>query len=150
MADFRNETIVEYPIKKVFNVILEVAKRDFDNFDEKNAIGTSTEKTVGNYATKTSKMKVEITNYKRNEIYEVTSSQDDKVFISRYTFEKIDSNNTKIILEEYENSNGFIGGLNSFLVGFLYKKRVNRRFTYLIKGLVNEIEKNSSQNNITT
>lgn len=149
MAEFKNEAIVEYPVERIFDVILAVAKRDFEGFSEENAIGTSVEKTVGSYAAKTTTMKVEITNYKRNEIYEVTSSKGDKVFVSRYTFEKIDDNKTNVIFEDSESAQGFVGGLNSWLVGLFYKKRVKQRFGYLIKGLISEIEKNSSDNEIT-
>lgn len=143
MANFKNEAVIDYPVKDVFKVILKAAKRDFSNFNKDKAIGTKITKSVGAYSNKTGTMEIEITDFKENEVYEITSSQGLKVIRSKYSFEPVEGNKTRFILEESENSTGFISGINSLIVGVIFKKRIKRRFSFLIKGLEAELGKSA-------
>lgn len=138
---FSNSAIINYPVEKVFSVFIRSAKRDFPKFNENNPIGCSVTKNAGAYAAQTAKVKVEITDYKKNELYSIKSTASDRVYYSTYEFQKVDENTTKLILIEEDKSRGFITWLNVLLQAFLFKSRVKRRFTFFIEGLNREIEK---------
>lgn len=136
MSMHQNEAILDYSVKDLFGIFIDVAKRDFPGFNEKTAIGTTVEKSVGAYSGKTGKMTIEITDFIKNEVYEITSrSGSGQVFLSRYEFEEIEEKKTKISLVEDEKSVGIFAVINSFVVKFLFKKRIKARFNYFIKGL---------------
>ncbi|MGL5086450.1 MAG: DUF3284 domain-containing protein, partial [Clostridium sp.] len=132
MANFRNSEVIDYPASAVFELITSMAKRDFPNYDENKPIGSSVEKEVGKHLVKPAKMKVEITDFNKDKLYEVTSTQvlprEVKIFKSRYILNPVGKNSTEVILEESENANGFISGMNSLIVGIAYKRRVKTRF----------------------
>lgn len=136
MSMHENEAILDYSAKDLFGIFIKVAKRDFPGFNEKTAVGTVVEKNVGAYSGKTAKMTVEITGFEKNKLYEITSlSPTGQVYISKYEFEELEENKTRISLSETEGSTGVFGVLNGFIVKYLFKKRINRRFEYFVKGL---------------
>lgn len=136
MSMHENEVILDYSVKDLFGIFIKVAKRDFPNFKEKTAVGTKVEKKVGAYSGKTATMTVEITDFEKDKVYEITStSPNGQVYTSRYEFEELEENKTKISLSETEASGGIFAIINSFIVKYLFKKRINRRFEYFVKGL---------------
>ncbi|MGL4771993.1 MAG: DUF3284 domain-containing protein, partial [Clostridium sp.] len=137
---FRNSTVLNYPVEEVFKVFVRVAKRDFPKFNEKNPIGCSVTKQVGTYTTKSATVRVEITDYKKNEVYEITTVRDKLMYVSTYRFEAIDEESTQLILEETENTPGLFPGLNSMLQNICFKGRIKKRFAFFVQGLESEIE----------
>ena len=71
---FSNSAVINYPVEKVFNVFIRSAKRDFPKFNENNPVGSKVSKKVGAYSTQSATLEVEITDYKKNEIYAITST----------------------------------------------------------------------------
>lgn len=137
---FINSAVVNYPIEEVFKVFIRVAKRDFPKFNEKNPIGCSVTKKVGAYSAKSADVRVEITDFKKDEVYQITTVKDKLIYVSTYRFKKIDDENTQIDLEEVENTPGIFPGLNAMFQNLLFKKRIRKRFEYFVTGLENEIE----------
>ncbi len=137
---FKNTVELNYPVEEVFKIFINTAKRDFPKFNEKNPIGCAVTKKTGAYSNKKVDIRVEITDFKKNELYQITSVRDKMMFVSTYTFEKIDDNKTLFSLEESDNTTGIFGGINAFLQNFLFKKRIKRRFSFLVDGLEREIK----------
>lgn len=142
MAKYKNEAIIDYPVSEIFRVFKKTAKRDFPKFDEKNPIGTMVERKVGAYSVRSGKMVVEITDYKINEAYEITSTHSGVIYKSRYEFYPIDENRTKIILIEENHSSGYFNSFNVFIAGIFFRGRVKKRFGFLVKGLKEQVESN--------
>lgn len=141
MATYKNQAIVDYPVNEVFRIFKKTAKRDFPKFNEKNPIGTMVERAAGAYSVRNGKVVVEITDYKANEIYEITSTHDNIFYKSRYEFYPIDENKTNIILIEENHSSGYFNSFNILVAGLFFKSRVRKRFDFLVKGLKEQIEK---------
>ncbi|MEG1004283.1 MAG: DUF3284 domain-containing protein, partial [Clostridium sp.] len=102
-------------------------------------------------------MNVEITDYKENELYQITSVRNKLAFVSTYKFERIDDNKCIFGLEESDSTAGIFKGLNAILQNFLFKKRITKRFQFLIQGLEYEmknyremINKNAKKENKVT
>jgi len=137
---FSNSAVVKYPVEEVFSVFIKTAKRDFPKFNEINPIGTSVTKKVGAYSVNSANLKIEITDYKANELYQITSTGSKTIYHSTYKFEKIDENSTRISLIEEDESNGLVTWVNTIIQGLAFSGRVKRRFVYLIETLEREIE----------
>lgn len=138
---FRNSTVVDYPIEEVFKTFIRTAKRDFPKFNENNPIGSAVTKQVGTYSAKTGTLRIEITDYKLNELYQITSVKDKMMYISTYQFEKVDENSTQIILEETEETPGAFQLINTIIQRVCFKGTVKRRFGVFVNALEQEIEK---------
>ncbi|WP_297629616.1 DUF3284 domain-containing protein [uncultured Clostridium sp.] len=137
---FKNSTVIDYPVEEVFKVFIRTAKRDFPKFNEKNPIGCGVTKKVGAYSAKTATMRIEITDYKENELYQITSSTDKMVYVSTYTLEKIDESSTKLSSEEIQDTPGAFQFMNTIIQTVLFKRTVRRRFGVFIDSLEKEIE----------
>ncbi|MGL5151317.1 MAG: DUF3284 domain-containing protein [Clostridium sp.] len=137
---FRNSTVINYPVEEVFKVFIKVAKRDFPKFNEKDPVGCSVSKQIGAYSTKSASVRIEITDYKKDELYQITTVRDKMVYVSTYHFEKVDDDSTELLLEETEDTPGLFPGLNSMLQNLCYKGRIRKRFAFFVQGLENEIE----------
>lgn len=138
---FRNSTVVDYPIEEVFKTFIRTAKRDFPKFNENNPIGSAVTKEVGTYSAKTGTLRIEITDYKLNELYQITSVRDKMMYISTYQFEKIDENSTQITLEETEETPGAFQLVNTIIQKVCFKGTVKRRFGVFVNALEQEMEK---------
>lgn len=138
---FSNSAVINYPVEKVFNVFIRSAKRDFPKFNENNPVGSKVSKKVGAYSTQSATLEVEITDYKKNEIYAITSTSPERIYYSTYKFEVVGENKTRITLEESDKSKGFVSILNVLIQTLVFKGRVKRRFTYFIENLQREIER---------
>lgn len=139
---FKETAEINYPAKEIFKIFKKMIKQDFPRFNEKEAIGTSTKKTIGQYTTKSAEAYIEITDYKENEVYEITTvtSKTKATFISRYELEAVDDNTTRLSLHEHQGGEGFFISINYMVQKMFFKKRFTTRFSYFVKGLENELE----------
>lgn len=139
---FLNSAIVKYPVEEVFSVFIRTAKKDFPSFDEKNPVGTSVIKKVrgAKKSAKSPDLKVEITEYKKNELYKITSTSADTVYYSTYKFEKSDENSTMITLIEENETKGMIRWASHLLQSLSFSGKVKKRFLYFMDILEREIE----------
>ncbi len=144
MATFKNQKVVDFPVEVVFAIFVKLAKRDFKEFNLKNPTLSSAIRKVGTYSVKEGKLLVKITEFKLNEIYEITSSTATNTYVSRYELTKISPNSTKITLIEKDISVGAMNLINTFIAMIFFKGRVKKRFKYLIEGFIDEIKNNST------
>lgn len=138
---FSNSMVINYPREEVFYIFIRAAKRDFPKFREDNPIGCSVKKTVGSYSASSATMKIEITDFKKDELYQITSSAGDIKYYSTYKFESVGEDKTKITLTESYDKKGVFAWLNKNLQSILFRGRVRKRFQYLIESLESELEK---------
>lgn len=142
LTNFINEVDLDYPRDEVFKIFKKQAKQDFPRFNEKEAIGTSTRKTIGAYSTKTAEAYVEISDYIPNEVYEVTiiTSKTNTMFKSRYELKEVNDNKTHLTLIQDQGAPGVFSSINTIIQKLLFKGRVNRKFDFFVEGLKREIE----------
>lgn len=142
LSTFKNKAILDYPVNEVFDIFKETAKRDFPKFNEKNPIGVYVDRKVGTYSVKEGKMRVEITDYKEKEIYEITSKQGKSEYKSRYEFSTVNENKTKLLLTENNYSEGALHIINAIIAAMFFRGRVKKRFRFLVQELEKQIEIN--------
>ncbi|WKK91745.1 DUF3284 domain-containing protein [Clostridioides difficile] len=79
------------------------------------------------------RFKVEITNFEKNRVYEIKTSNKRESTITRYELVHIDLENTKLIFIESESKRNIFGKINSALVRVLFGKRQPEEFNKFIK-----------------
>lgn len=134
MNTFKTEILLKYSAKDIFNIFTKSARLNFPNFNEKKAVGTFVQQKNNK------RFKVEITNFEKNKIYEIKTSNNRESIITRYELIHIDLENTKLIFTESESDRNVFGKINSFLVRILFGKRHPEEFNKFIKNLEIELE----------
>lgn len=137
---FSNSAVINYPVEKVFNVFIRTAKKDFPKFNESNPVGCKVIKRVGTYSSQSANLEVEITDFKKNELYEIKSSSPSSIYTSRYSFESVNEDSTRLTLIEDDVTKGFVSWFNVLIQNLVFKGRVKKRFTFFIEGLIREID----------
>ncbi|WP_317947441.1 DUF3284 domain-containing protein, partial [Clostridioides difficile] len=126
-----------YSAKDIFNIFTKSARLNFPNFNEKKAVGTFVQQKNNK------RFKVEITNFEKNRVYEIKTSNKRESIITRYELIHIDLENTKLIFTENMSERNVFGKINSVLVRILFGKRQPEEFNKFIKNLEMELENNS-------
>ncbi|HGT0313526.1 TPA: DUF3284 domain-containing protein, partial [Clostridioides difficile] len=137
MNTFKTEVLLKYSAKDIFNTFTKSARLNFPNFNEKKAVGTFVQQKNNK------RFKVEITNFEKNRVYEIKTSNKRESIITRYELVHIDLENTKLIFIESESERNIFGKINSALVRVLFGKRQPEEFNKFIKKLEMELENNS-------
>lgn len=144
MATFKNQKVVNYPVEEVFAVFVKLAKRDFENFNLKNPTQANAIRNVGAYSVKEGKLLVKISDFKLNEVYEITSSTPTHTYVTRYELVPVNKDATNIVLVEKDISVGPLNLINTFVAMIFFKGRVKKRFKFVIEGFIKEIENTKS------
>ena len=92
MNTFKTEVLLKYSAKDIFNIFTKSARLNFPNFNEKKAVGTFVQQKNNK------RFKVEITNFEKNRVYEIKTSNKRESTITRYELVHIDLENTKLFL----------------------------------------------------
>lgn len=130
--------ILNYPAEDAFHIFIKHAKKDFPSFNEENAKGCKIEKKI-NSGGKPVECTVEITEYKMNEKYEITTSTDQSKCISTYNFIKQKDGTTKLVLEEDQTSSIFIGYMALWIQRFMARRNFKLKFNNITDSLNNEL-----------
>ncbi|WP_024613589.1 DUF3284 domain-containing protein [Clostridium sp. Ade.TY] len=137
---FKKTVELDYPLEKVFKVFIKAAKKEFPKFNEKNPLGATISKKIKSGSSRTIDIRVEVTAYEKDKLYQITSVRDKLMCVSTYSFEKSGDDKTLFSLEENDNTTGMFAGINTFLQNILFRKRITDKFNQLVAGLQNEIE----------
>lgn len=137
---FKKTVELDYPLEKVFKVFIKTAKKDFPKFNEKDPLGAKANKKIKSGSQRTVNIRVEVTAYEKDKLYQITSVRDKLMCISTYRFEKSKDNKTLFSLEENDNKTGVFSGINEFLQNILFRKRITNKFNHLVSGLEIEIQ----------
>lgn len=138
---FSNSVELNYPVEEVFKLFIRTAKRDFTRFNEENPVGCKVKKKVGAYSAGSTSMEIEITQFVKNEIYQIVSTNGNVKYTSTYEFESIDENTMRLTLVEEDEKPGIFPWFNTLVQSILFKGRVRRRFIYFIERLEEELER---------
>ncbi|MFR3567050.1 MAG: DUF3284 domain-containing protein [Paraclostridium sordellii] len=140
MIKYENKKIINSNPDKIFNVFLDNAKDTFKKINLKNPIGCKTTKNVkrDSKGKNISTSYLEITDFKKDKVYEITFTTEGQTFISRYMLNKLDNNQTELVsVEKFINNNNPNKILDS-ITKFFYSSKVKKRFNHI----VNNIESN--------
>jgi len=143
MSIYKNETVLNYSSEDIYKILMNAAKRDFGRFDFNNVIGKKSVKTIGNYANignqnqRFQKVNIEITDFKVNTVYEVTTSNR---YVSRYELYPMGEEKTKLKLTEKILDYGAFKAVEFFISKIFYKNVMKKRFETFNEGLINELK----------
>ena len=140
MSKFKANKNFNYPIEEVFRGFIKITKREFRKFNDKNPIGTKQSKVVKDNGSTKIKMIMEVTNFETNNIYEITSKVYNDVYISRYTFKKINEEETRVTLEEEQHAKNFIAKVAVIFQSLLGASRTKKKINRMANGVTEEIE----------
>ncbi len=141
MSQYKIKTTVNYPIKRVFKVFIDLNKREIPKFNDKNPVGCSNKRTIKYVAKQKIEMVTTVTGYEKNKLYEVTNSIDKDMYISKYIFTEIDSNSTEISLSEIQDIKSFSSKLTVLIQKIGAKKKLKSKINNLKEILENELER---------
>jgi hypothetical protein len=132
--------ILNYPVEDVFSIFIKIAKRDFSNFNEEDATGCKIEKSINTGRPNPIKCTVEITEYAKNEKYQITTLASYSKCVSTYNFKGQKDGNTKIVFEEIQTSDKFTGYLSLWLQRFMARRNFKAKYNNFIDVLNNELK----------
>lgn len=131
--------ILNYPVEDVFHIFIKNAKKDFENFDENDAKGCKIEKSINTGGKVPVMCTVEITDYAKNEKYQITTSTSFSKCVSTYNFKGQKDGSTKLILEESQGTDKFIGYMSLWIQRFMARRNFKAKYNNIIDSLNNEL-----------
>lgn len=140
MSKFKATKSFEYPIDEVFRGFLKITKREFPKFNENNPLGLKHKKVVKNNGSTKIELVMEVTNFEKNKVYEITSRVYKDVYISRYTFNSLNENSTSVTLEEEQYAKNFVSKIALVVQGFSGGSKTRSKINRMATGVNEEIE----------
>jgi hypothetical protein len=142
MTNYQFQHIFSYPPERVFAIFRKQIRETFPSVNLSNPIGTATEKKAKGVQGYTFILQLEISDYKENEAYELTTHASNRQsYVSRYELQPLPENKTQLVLTEENTTPGFWGNANTLLSKMLYKKWANRKAEHLFQGIESELVK---------
>lgn len=150
MGKIKGSEVVDYSLQETFEGFMKVTKKEFRRFDDKNPVGSKFERVVKQNQSNTLKMMTKVSAYEKDKLYESESVLNEDVYISRYTFEDIGDEMTRITLEEIQKPKNFMSKVGVALSGLTGGSKVKTKLKNTGILIVEEIErkkKNINKNN---
>lgn len=133
--------VVNYKVEEVFNIFNNNAKRDFKDFREDNAVGCKMVKDITTGGKKPIRCNIEITGYKKNLKYEITTSNKYLKCVSTYTFKPQTNGTTLLTLKETQSTPKFMQFMTLLFQRFLARQRFKASFNNIIESINNELKR---------
>ena len=136
--------ILNYEVEDVFRIFVKNAKKDFSDFNEENPTGCKIHKTVQSAGPKPIECTIEITEYIKNEKYQITSTTEfstgTSTCTSTYTFKGQKDGTTKLEFEEQQGTDKFVSYMTIWFQRFLARRNFKAKYNNIIDGLDNELK----------
>jgi len=136
--------ILKYQVEDVFNIFIKNAKKDFSDFNEEDPTGCKIKKTIQSVGPKPIECTIEITEFIKNEKYQITSTTDfttgTSTCTSTYTFKGQKDGTTKLEFEEDQGTDKFISYMTIWLQRFMARRNFKAKYNNIIEGLNNELK----------
>ena len=132
--------IVNYELDDAFRIFMKNAKKDFLEFNEENPKGCNFKKNINTGASKTVECTIEITEYIKNEKYEITTSTSFTKCVSTYMFKGQKDGTTKLIFEENQPYDKFVSYTTIWLQRLMARRTFKAKFNHTVECLNNELK----------
>lgn len=143
MIKYENKKIINATPDKIFDVFMDNAKDTFKKINIKNPVGSKTTKDVqrDSKGKKVSTSYLEITDFKKDKVYEITFTTEGQTFISRYVLTKISKDETELnSIEKFINNNNPNKILDT-VTKFFYNSKVKKRFKHIVNNIDSKVKK---------
>lgn len=132
--------ILDYKVNDVFHIFIENAKKDFSDFNVEDATGCKVKKKLTSSMSAPIECTVEITKYKKNELYQITTSTENTTCVSTYTFQDTNDGKTKLMVEEKQDTIKFFGYMSLLIQRFMDRRNFKLKYNNLIENLNNQLK----------
>lgn len=136
--------IINYKLEDAFRVFMKNAKKDFSDFNEENPIGCKIKKNIQSAGAKPLDCTIEITDYIKNEKYQITTSTTfttgESKCVSTYMFKAQKDGTTKLVIDEDQGSERFMSYATLWLQRFLAKRNFKAKVNNIAESLNNELK----------
>ena len=132
--------ILEYELEDVFHIFMKNAKKDFSDFNEEDPTGCKIKKSIESVGQKPVECTIEITEYIKNQKYQITTSTSFSICVSTYTFKGQKNGTTKLIFEEQQGSDQFISYMMVYIQRFMARRSFKAKYNNIVESLNNEIK----------
>jgi len=136
--------ILNYEVEDVFHIFMKNAKKDFSDFNEEDPTGCKIKKTIQSVGPKPIQCAIEITEYRKNEKYQITSTTEFSTGISTctstYTFKGQKDGTTKLEFEEQQGTDKFVSYMTVWIQRFMARRSFKAKYNNIIDGLNNELK----------
>jgi len=132
--------ILEYELEDVFHIFMKNAKKDFSDFNEEDPTGCKIKKSIESVGQKPVECTIEITEYIKNQKYQITTSTSFSTCVSTYTFKGQKNGTTKLIFEEQQGSEQFISYMMVYIQRFMARRSFKAKYNNIVESLNNEIK----------
>ena len=142
MSQFIYEQILPYPPKEVFTIFRDQLLKTFPDVNLSKVSGATAGKDTKGISGYTFHLNLEITDYRENEVYELTTHASNRQeFVSRYDFAAVVPNKTRLTLTETNTTSGFFGIANAIVTSIIFKKRATQKAEKIFLSITDELEK---------
>ena len=136
--------ILDYQVEDVFNMFIKNAKKDFSDFNEEDPTGCKINKSIQSGGPRPVECTIEITEYIKNQKYQITSSTSFATCISTcvstYAFKGQKDGTTKLIVEEQQSTDKFVSYIMLYIQRFLARRNFKAKVNNLVEILNNELK----------
>ena len=136
--------IVQYELEDVFRVFMKNAQKDFSDFNPENPVGCKIKKNIQSVGSKPLECTIEITEYIKNEKYQITTSTNFTTgassCVSTYMFKAQKDGTTKLAFEEQQSAGKFISYMTVWVQRFMARRSFKIKYNNIIEGLNNELK----------
>lgn len=140
MSKFKATKTFDYSVEEVFKGFMKITKREFPKFNEKNPVGIKQSRVVKENGNTQIKMEMEITKFEKDSVYEITSKVHSDIYVSRYTFIKIDEEKSEVTLEEEQYAKSFMSKVGVMIQGFSGSSKTKQKLVRMATGVTEEVE----------
>lgn len=145
---YKRSIIINYSIDKVFKSFIDLIKMELPKFNKNDPKSTTYKKVIRQVRKRKIEMLTEVTEYEKNELYEVTNTIENDKYTTRYEFKKLSEEETEILIFENQEASNIVTKGSLFLQKFFAKKRLKEKAEGLREYITNEIDrKYKNQNN---
>ncbi|WP_160692412.1 DUF3284 domain-containing protein [Clostridium sp. C2-6-12] len=136
--------IINYKLEDAFRIFIKNAKKDFSDFNEENPVGCKIKKSIQSAGSKPLDCTIEITDYIKNEKYQITTSTvfttGESKCVSTYIFKAQKDGTTKLVIDEDQGAEKFMSYATLWLQRFLAKRNFKAKVNNLVESLNNELK----------
>lgn len=132
--------ILNYPVEDVFHIFIKNAQGDFKDFNEEDATGCKFEKSINTGGKAPVKCTIEITEYVKNEKYQITTTSSFSKCISTYNFAGQKDGGTKIAFEEEQITEKFFGYMSLWIQRYMARRSFKAKYNNIIEALNNQLK----------
>ena len=144
---YKTSIIVNHSIDKVFKSFIDLNRMELPKFNKNNPKETTYKKVIKQVRNKKIEMLTEITEYEKNELYEVTNSIENDKYVTRYEFKELSEGKTEILIVENQDASNVVAKGSLLVQKFFAKKKLKEKSEGLRDYLTKEIDRKYNKQN---